>query len=493
MENNPIQNLTQEQIAQILMIADQYRASQTTASSDNKPEWFNLLQKEEDKKGKEYIIKNADNIIIYLNNHPKYKGQLKYNDYTNNREIFSRDIRDEDVDLIRIDLARDLGYNIKDLTEIALTAVFEENHYNPVIDYFESLKWDEKPRCETLFIDTLGVEDNRLNREMTYKWLLATVKRQLQPGCKFDSMIILQGAQSIGKTTVTQKLAKMPMHQDVMSMSEISDKDTVIKLSKNSIIVVDEMDCFEKKEIKEIKTFITTTSKSVRCAYGHYEKEYLRHCTFIGSTNESNFLRDSTTDAERRFWVMKCLNTECKVYDVMTDEYIDQIWAEAYYKLKKDFDQQLWLSADLNEDFRNSQQEFKSYNSDDAIDLFDEILNRCYNLSDGSFTSLLDFEKQAITNDQYSDTPCDYIQYIPIAWLNQITKKKYGYQRSGNYLIKALPDWEYKLKKTKVLGKPTKCLVRKKYKESKSLYGENSILNMDNKSTEDITKEFFKD
>ena len=58
---------------------------------------------------------------------------------------------------------------------------------------------------------------------MTMKWMLAAVKRILVPGCKFDNMLVLQGGQGIGKSTMCERLSKGFCSS--LSLSEIGNKD----------------------------------------------------------------------------------------------------------------------------------------------------------------------------------------------------------------------------------------------------------------------------
>ena len=57
------------------------------------------------------------------------------------------------------------------------------------------------PRLDTLLVDYLGAEDSPYVRAVTRKTLAAAVARAMEPGVKFDSMLILSGPQGLGKST----------------------------------------------------------------------------------------------------------------------------------------------------------------------------------------------------------------------------------------------------------------------------------------------------
>ena len=67
--------------------------------------------------------------------------------------------------------------------------------------------WDGIPRVDTLLIDYLGAEDNPYVRAVTSKTLCAAICRVLNPGCKFATMLVLNGPQGIGKSTLIAILA----------------------------------------------------------------------------------------------------------------------------------------------------------------------------------------------------------------------------------------------------------------------------------------------
>ena len=83
----------------------------------------------------------------------------------------------------------------------ALELTKRERARNPVEEYIRAEEWDGAPRVETLLIRYLGAEDSELNRAMTRKWMAAAVTRALEPGIKFDHVLMLAGSQGIGKST----------------------------------------------------------------------------------------------------------------------------------------------------------------------------------------------------------------------------------------------------------------------------------------------------
>jgi predicted P-loop ATPase len=220
------------------------------------------------------------------------------------------------------------------------------------------------------------------------------------------------------------------------------------KLNRTWIAVVDELDSFNKKEMSNIKTFISNTKDTARLAFGKNAETYSRHCVFIGSTNDSTFLRDNTSIVERRFWVIKCnkTNRDGHIFEVLTDEYINQIWAESVYYYKENPNMYLDITQDLMDDFANEMKQFKTFTDDVVIDYVNSILDKKYYLNDkGEFNSEMDFLKQYNEDDNYNNSKKSKIVKLPCSYLRYVLKSVYHEERAGSYIAHGLGDgWKHK-------------------------------------------------
>lgn len=450
-----IQNLNDSEISKCADIL----FNKISSEEKEKNSWKELLMK--DDKGK--IINHIDNYLVFLNECPKYKGHIKYNMFLQQKELFDKPFEDETIDVVRNDCERETGLSTKVKFDQALSEVLINNSYNPVIDYFNKLEWDHKERIGTIFIDLLDADDTVLNKEMTKRWFIAAVKRVYEPGCKFDNMIVLQGNQGIGKSSICELISMN--FANTISLSEIGNKDLVDKLNKTWIAIIDEMDTFNRKEMSTIKTFLSLGSDSTRLAYGRYTKKFDRKCIFIGSTNDDTFLRDSTSSVERRFWIIRCnkLTMDGKIREVLTQDYIDQLWAEAVYLYNANKEQYLDIPSYLQNDFASTMREFKTYTDDKVVDYARDILDANYNFNDkGEFDDAMDILNQYTKKDVYDINFGAKINKIPMSALLWVLKSVYHEDRSAKYLALALSDeWEYKSIRYK--EKVFKGLIRKEY------------------------------
>ena len=212
--------------------------------------------------------------------------------------------------------------------EIAVTKVTDDRSYHPIREMFEALPpWDGVHRVDTLLIDYLGAQDNSYVRAVTRKALCAAYDRVFNPGIKYDYMIVLNGDQGIGKSTLIAKLG-MEWFSDSLSLSDMNDKTAAEKLQGYWILEIGELAGMKKADIDKVKAFVSRQDDKYRASFGRRVTPHLRQCIFFGTTNtENGYLRDIT--GNRRFWNVKVTgNGKYQPWDLDT-ETIQMIWAEA--------------------------------------------------------------------------------------------------------------------------------------------------------------------
>lgn len=218
----------------------------------------------------------------------------------------------------------------RDKVQDAMVMCAEQNGFNEVLDYLNSLTWDGVLRLDTLFIDYLGAEDNIYTRAVARKSLTAAVARAFEPGCKYDTMPILIGRQGAGKSTLIRTMGKK-WYADGLSTFE--GKEAAENIQGKWIIEAGEMAGYTRAEENASKQFLSRQVDVFRQAYGRRTQEYPRRCVFFGSSNQYEFLKDIT--GNRRFWPIdiEAQKPTKNVYVNLPGE-VDQIWAEAVVRYK---------------------------------------------------------------------------------------------------------------------------------------------------------------
>lgn len=218
----------------------------------------------------------------------------------------------------------------RDKVQDAMIMNAEQNGFNEVLDYLNSLKWDGVPRLDTIFIDYLGAEDNVYVRAVARKSFTAAVARAYEPGCKYDTMPILIGRQGAGKSTLIRTMGKK-WYADGLATFE--GKEAAENIQGKWIIEAGEMAGYTRAEENASKQFLSRQVDVFRQAYGRRTQEYPRRCVFFGSSNQYEFLKDIT--GNRRFWPIdiEAQKPTKNVYVNLPGE-VDQIWAEAAVRYK---------------------------------------------------------------------------------------------------------------------------------------------------------------
>jgi predicted P-loop ATPase len=113
------------------------------------------------------------------------------------------------------------------------------------------------------------------------------------------------------------------------TLTSIQGKEAYEELQGFWIIEIAELSALRKHEVEAVKHFIAKQSDSYRAAYDRHVRTRARQCIFFGTTNNAEFLRDAT--GNRRFLPVDVdpVKARLSVFDDLTDEVRDQIWAEA--------------------------------------------------------------------------------------------------------------------------------------------------------------------
>ena len=357
-----------------LLAADERMAdAETDFSGSEDTDWQKRFQYEP----RSTVLKNnLHNITLILQNDPQLQN-IVFNQQLDGMEIKgevpwkhpSKYWRDADDAQLISYVDSHYGTFSQRNYQIAVTKVADDRSYHPIREYLAALpEWDGVLRVDTLLIDYLGAEDNSYVRAVTRKTLCAAVRRVQEPGVKFDTMLVLNGPQGIGKSTLISRLAG-EWFSDSLNLSDTKDKTAAEKLQGYWILEIGELAGLRKAEVETLRSFLSRQNDIYRAAFGRRATPHPRQCIFFGTTNaESGYLRDTT--GNRRFWPVKTPGGGAKHSWELTQEDIGQIWAEVLVFVENG--EKLHLAPDLETLAKSEQRE--ALESDEREGLVREYL-----------------------------------------------------------------------------------------------------------------------
>lgn len=286
-----------------------------------------------DKKGN--LKSSTYNLQTILLNDEVFR-RIKYNELTNRDEIddpsllyvLNKELADGAYNNIAVRLEKKylLKFTEKEIYK-ALGGVASRHSYNPVRDYILSIPWDGVKRAETVLIDYMGAADTPLVRAQTLLWLVGAVRRALEPGTKFDYMLVLVGPQGTGKSTFFWLLGKSGEFYNETLSFDLKLQQQIEIVHSSWIFEVPELSGMKTvKDQDKIKSFLSMTQDQMRPVYRMAAELWKRHCALGATTNDQTFLGDLNS---RKFWVID-VQGDPHLRDKLTPEVVQQIWAECY-------------------------------------------------------------------------------------------------------------------------------------------------------------------
>ncbi|WP_213778864.1 VapE domain-containing protein [Caballeronia sp. dw_276] len=293
-------------------------------------EWQHQLRRAEKSHA---LLPCLDNVFAILTNDPRWKGVFGFEQFSlrvmklkpppfEGGEVGEWTDRDD----ARCVLWLGQFWSFSPRSDVVMDAVFliaDRNRYHEVRDYLDALQWDRVERLRSWLITYLGVEDSEYVRLAGFKWLLGAIGRVMQPGCKMDNVLILEGVQDAGKSAAFRTLFSPQWFTDANIV--IGDKDAFAVMAGKWVIELAELDALSKSDSSNAKRFFTTAVDTYRPPYAKRAIDVPRQSVFAGTVNFDTYLKDES--GNRRYWPVKA-SPRIRLKELAADR--DQIWAEAY-------------------------------------------------------------------------------------------------------------------------------------------------------------------
>jgi putative DNA primase/helicase len=308
-------------------------------------------------------IVSLGNLYLIFENDQNWRGVLAMNERTQKIEFRRRpppDIHAEVGDVLTDEhetqttvwLQAAWGIPVKSATIIHTAMVGSAilNAFDPVREWLDSLPaWDSVDRLDHWLSDVTGCDNNIYTAAVGRVTLIGAVARVYDPGCKFDTVMILQGPQGSFKSTMLSEL----VGRDEWFTDHISDiggKDAALQLCGPWLLEFAELDAITaKRESERVKAWITQRRDRYRPPYGRAVVDVPRRVFFCGTSNLDQFLRDET--GGRRF-----LPVQIKEIDLdALREMREHLWSEAVARYRKG--ESWWMKGEDLAAAKNAQED----------------------------------------------------------------------------------------------------------------------------------------
>ncbi len=269
-------------------------------------------------------------------------GDLTWCEMTWRVRIGGRELAEHDFSTIRLGLeshhrstdGKPLKFSEEDIGK-ALAMLARRKVVHPLRDWVSSLAWDGKERVAVELPCVLGHEPGGLAATFLTRWMISAIARAMQPGCKVDTVLVLVGDQGARKSSFFDALGGAWFTDSPVQVGDDNGKQLMRQVW---IIEWAELDAMRRARDQEAtKAFLSARVDIFRKPYAREHAQAPRHCVIVGTTNNGEFLHDST--GSRRFWPIQVAG---RIDMDWVKAHREQLWAEALHRYRAG--EQWWLT-----------------------------------------------------------------------------------------------------------------------------------------------------
>jgi virulence-associated protein E len=263
------------------------------------------------------------------------------------------EVSDDGIIALRQLMSDRFGFDMEDkATRDAVKSLAREHCFDPVCDLIDKAEaeWDGIKRLDRMAADYFNCEDTPLNSAFMRKMMIALVKRAREPGCKFDTIVVLESKEGFNKSTAWRVLAGAENFSDERIIGsqakEVQEQLAEIWIHENA-----DLAGLKKTEVESVKAYASRMVDIARPAFGHFVLKQPRHSIEVGTTNSDEYLQSQT--GNRRFWPL----TVTKAIDIekLQHDRLQLIGEAAKYQSDGEsvvLDEVLWADAGIEQEQR---------------------------------------------------------------------------------------------------------------------------------------------
>ena len=289
---------------------------------------FDLIQEHNEKTHKTTTPCRAHNLMLILDHCADWKGRLQFDEFKQWITCDGSEFTDaEEIELKAWLEKHWIDGEVKtSVVREAVLAVAYRHPYHPAKEKLTALEWDGEERLPTFFTDFCGTPFTPYCEAVGRSLFVSAVARIMKPGCKVDTMVVLEGEQGLGKSRLVQALFGALWHCDITEAP--GGLDFYQNLRGKWIGEFSDMAAMARTDQNRVKQALSITHDTYRASYGRNARSYPRQFIFIGNTNKAEYLTDET--GARRY-----LPISCTAIDIAGVQAIRaQLWAEAVHRYR---------------------------------------------------------------------------------------------------------------------------------------------------------------
>jgi predicted P-loop ATPase len=245
--------------------------------------------------------KSMTNLMMFMKNVRELGNTIRWNELAERAEWHGRPIEDGHLVDVRLILE---SHGFEPTVGDVLPAIMrhaKENSFHPVRDYLRGLTWDGTTRLNHWMQTCLGAPNTPFVQAVGRKTLIAAVARAFKPGCKVDTVLVLEGPQGIKKSTAIATMFSPALTAESVNLFDQHNK-MVMSMMGAWCVELAEFIAIAKRDQNGVKGLLSMRVDRVVLPYAKMVSEHPRQCIFFGTINpgEGGYLTDGT--GNRRYW-----------------------------------------------------------------------------------------------------------------------------------------------------------------------------------------------
>lgn len=263
-----------------------------------------------------------------------FDDKILYHDERNNHYVFKgQSYSDTDLVNMIIPMIQSPVFGLglekfrRNVIQSGLDVLMARRRKDPHHEFLKDLEWDGIPRIETFFQTYANVDDTPYMRQVGKNLWTALAARGLNPGCKFDSMVVIEGHEGIRKSSLVEAIGGGYTYAPFQAKA-FQNLDDLRQMHQSIVVELPELIGLVNQPAEQVKAFLSKPFDDMRDLYARKAMKKKRGFIFIGTTNSDRYL--SADMGARRFWPVKIeSNAPIDLAGIKADR--AQLFAEGVY------------------------------------------------------------------------------------------------------------------------------------------------------------------